>query len=67
MRLCVLAFVASQALLADARPITRIAGDLHEYCRGYSGADDIADLLLVVVLIAGYYFLIHCVVHFIFL
>ena len=67
MSLCVLALIARETFLAYICPVTSVAGDLHEYSGSDAGADDIADLFLVAVLLAGNEFLVKCVVHYIFL
>ena len=67
MSLCVLALIACETFLAYICPVTSVAGYLHEYGGSDACADDIADLLFVAVLPAGYKFLIECVVHYIFL
>ena len=67
MRFCVLVLIAREAFLAYICPVASVAGNLHEYGGGNSGADDLADLLFVAILLAGYKFLIECVVHYIFL
>ena len=67
MSLCILVLIACETFLADISPVTSVAGDLHEYSGSDAGADDIADLLFVAVLLAGDEFLVKCVVHYIFL